>query len=72
MIQAYLTRPDGTQVEYGKTLAGDRQRAVPLQRESVDGSTTLNYNGAAINLCCPGCDEGILKRSGQVSAQYQP
>lgn len=56
-IKAYLADAG---VEYGKAALVVDNGNCPVTGNPADGSATLNYNGAQINLCCPGCDEPIV------------
>jgi hypothetical protein len=46
--------------DYGKASLIVENEHCPVTGNPADGSTTMNYNGARINLCCPGCDEQVI------------
>lgn len=55
--KAYLAEAG---VEYGEAALVVENDTCPVTGNAADGSVTLNYNGAQINLCCPGCDEAVI------------
>ncbi len=46
--------------EYGEVVLVVKNDHCPVTGDPADGSTTLNYNGTQINLCCPGCAEPVI------------
>jgi hypothetical protein len=58
--KAFLTARDGSRTEYGKASLIIENDRCPLTGNPASSAVTMNYNGASINLCCEGCDEGIL------------
>lgn len=59
--KAFLTAEDGTKTEYGKAVLDVQNDKCPATGNAADGSTKMIYNGASLNLCCPGCDDQIAK-----------
>ena len=57
----YLTKPDGKKVAYGKTTLAVKNEICPISGEATSGTEQLNYNAAAIELCCPMCTEEFVK-----------
>lgn len=59
--KAYLTKADGSKVEYGKTVLDLKNEVCPVGGDKTEGAGILNYNAAAVHICCPSCNEELVK-----------
>lgn len=58
-VKAYLA---DSGAEYGEAALVVENDHCPVTGNPADGSVTMNYNGAQINLCCPDCDEAVVEQ----------
>lgn len=57
--KAYLGQTGGKKAAYGKTVLKVNNDKCPATGNPADGSMTMNYDGAMINLCCPDCIDPV-------------
>lgn len=61
-IKAYLADSDA---EYGEAALVVNNDSCPVSGNAADGSVTMNYNGAQLNLCCPDCEAAVVADPGK-------